>query len=166
MFLVDLAVPRDVEANVSELEDVFLYTIDDLRRVIDENLRSRQAAAREAEALIDLQVEHYLAWRHALHEQNPLMHLRRDAENQRDAVLARAKQLIANGRDPQQALEFLANTLTNKLLHAPSASLRDAALRGDTELLRAATRLFEIKADETNIESPPDTTDADSGRDA
>jgi glutamyl-tRNA reductase len=166
MFLVDLAVPRDIEASVSELEDVFLYTIDDLRRVIDENLRSRQAAAREAEALIDLQVEHYLAWRHALHEQNPLMHLRRDAENQRDAVLARAKQLIANGRDPQQALEFLANTLTNKLLHAPSASLRDAALRGDTELLRAATRLFEINADETNTESPHDTTDADSGRDA
>jgi glutamyl-tRNA reductase len=110
--------------------------------------------------LIDLQVEHYLAWRHALHEQNPLMQLRRDAENQRDAVLARAKQLIANGRDPQQALEFLANTLTNKLLHAPSANLRDAALRGDTELLRAATRLFEIE------DELPDATDADSGRDA
>jgi glutamyl-tRNA reductase len=160
MFMVDIAVPRDIEASVSELEDVFLYTIDDLRRVIDENLRSRQAAAREAEALIDLQVEHYLAWRHALHDQNPLMHLRRDAESQRDAVLARAKQLLANGRDPQQALEFLANTLTNKLLHAPSASLRDAALRGDTELLRAATRLFEID------DKSPDVTDADSGRDA
>jgi glutamyl-tRNA reductase len=160
MFLVDIAVPRDIEASVADLEDVFLYTIDDLRRVIDENMRSRQAAAREAEALIDLQVEHYLAWRHALHEQNPLTHLRRDAENQRDAVLARAKQLIANGRDPQQALEFLANTLTNKLLHAPSANLRDAALRGDTELLRAATRLFEIE------DELPDATDADSGRDA
>ena len=145
MFLVDIAVPRDIETSVADLEDVFLYTIDDLRRVIDENLRSRQAAAREAEALIDLQVEHYLAWRHALHEHNPLMHLRRDAEQHRDAVLARARQLIASGRDPGQALEFLANTLTNKLLHAPSASLRDAALRGDTELLRAATRLFEIK---------------------
>ena len=145
MFLVDIAMPRDIEASVAELEDVFLYTIDDLRRVIDENLRSRQAAAREAEALIDLQVEHYLAWRHALHDQNPIMQMRRDAETQRDAVLSRARQLLANGRDPQQALEFLANTLTNKLLHAPSASLRDAALRGDTELLRAATRLFEIK---------------------
>ena len=154
MFLVDIAVPRDVEASVADLDDVFLYTIDDLRRVIDENLRSRQAAAREAEALIDLQVEHYLAWRHALHEHNPLMHLRRDAEHHRDAVLARARQLIANGRDPGQALEFLANTLTNKLLHAPSASLRDAALRGDTELLRAATRLFEIK------DGPSDTDDA------
>jgi glutamyl-tRNA reductase len=145
MFLVDIAVPRDIEASAADLNDVFLYTIDDLRRVIDENLRSRQAAAREAEALIDLQVEHYLAWRHALHGQNPLMQMRRDAENQRDTVLSRARQMIANGRDPQQALEFLANTLTNKLLHTPSASLRDAALRGDTELLRAATRLFETK---------------------
>ena len=154
MFLVDIAVPRDIEASVAELDDVFLYTIDDLRRVIDENLRSRQAAAREAEAMIDLQVEHYLAWRHALHEQNPLMHLRRDAETQRDQVLARAKQLLANGRDPQQALEFLANTLTSKLLHTPSASLRDAALRGDTELLRAATRLFEIKNEDASEADP------------
>jgi glutamyl-tRNA reductase len=88
------------------------------------------------------------------------MHLRRDAENQRDAVLARARQLLANGRDPQQALEFLANTLTNKLLHAPSASLRDAALRGDTELLRAAMRLYEIK------DAPSETTGPDPSRDA
>jgi glutamyl-tRNA reductase len=160
MFLVDIAVPRDIEASTAELDDVFLYTIDDLRRVIDENLRSRQAAAREAEALIDLQVEHYLAWRHALHTQNPLMQMRRDAEEQRDAVLARARQLLANGRDPQQALEFLANTLTNKLLHAPSASLRDAALRGDTELLRAATRLYELN------DAPSDTIDPDQSRDA
>jgi glutamyl-tRNA reductase len=151
MFLVDIAVPRDIEAGVAELDDVFLYTIDDLRRVIDDNLRTRQAAALEAEALIDLQVEYYLAWRHALHDQNPLMHMRRDAETQRDAVLARARQLLANGRDPQQALDFLAHTLTNKLLHAPSANLRDAALRGDSELLRAATRLYEIKD-----ESPQD----------
>lgn len=156
MFLVDIAVPRDIEANVADLEDVFLYTIDDLRRVIDDNMRSRQAAAREAEALIDLQVEHYLAWRHALHDHNPIMQMRRDAETQRDAVLLRARQLLANGRDPQQALEFLANTLTNKLLHTPSASLREAALRGDTELLRAATRLFEIKDDEIKTESPHD----------
>ncbi|MEP6484517.1 MAG: glutamyl-tRNA reductase [Rudaea sp.] len=166
MFLVDIAVPRDIEASVSDLDDVYLYTIDDLRRVIDDNLRSRQAAAREAETLIDLQVEHYLAWRHALHAQNPLMHMRRDAEAQRDAVLARAQQLLGNGRDPQQALDFLAHTLTNKLLHAPSANLRNAALRGDSELLRAAARLYEVQG-EARIDDAPDTkTDADPGRDA
>ncbi|MEP6939517.1 MAG: glutamyl-tRNA reductase [Rudaea sp.] len=142
MFLVDIAVPRDIAADVAELEDVFLYTIDDLRQVIDDNLRSRQAAAREAEAIIELQVEHYRAWRGALDLRNPLAALRSEAEAARDATLAKARALLAGGRAPEQALEFLAHTLTNKLLHAPSANLRAAALRGDTELLRAAERLF------------------------
>jgi glutamyl-tRNA reductase len=143
MFLVDIAVPRDIDPAVAEMEDVYLYTIDDLREVIDDNLRSRQAAAREAEVVIDLQVEHYFAWRRALSSHNPLNAMRRDAETQRDVVLARARALLANGRDPEAALQFLANTLTNKLLHAPSANLRAAAQRGDDELLRAAERLFD-----------------------
>ena len=98
MFLVDIAVPRDIAADVGELDDVFLYTIDDLKQVIDDNLRSRQAAAREAEAIIDLQVDHYVAWRRALELRNPLPELRHDAEAQRDAVLAKARQLLAAGR--------------------------------------------------------------------
>ncbi len=143
MFLVDLAVPRDIAADAAAIEDVYLYTIDDLRQAIDANLRSRQAAAQEAAALIDLQVGHYLAWRRALDAGNPLPRLRHAAEAQRDEVLARARALLANGRDPQATLEYLAHTLTNKLLHTPSATLREAALRGDAELLRAAERLFD-----------------------
>jgi len=155
MFLVDIAVPRDIEPAVAEIEDVFLYTIDDLRQVIEENLRSRQAAAREAEAMIDLQVEHYLAWRRSLSAHNPLQSIRNDAEKQRDAVLQRARQMVAAGRTPEQALEFLANTLTNKLLHAPSANLRAAAQRGDDDLLRAAERLFGSGAADAN-DAPTD----------
>ena len=128
---------------MAELDDVFLYTVDDLKQVIDDNLRSRQAAASEAEAIIELQVEHYLAWRRALAVRNPLATLRSDAEAQRDATLDKARALLASGRTPEQALEFLAHTLTNKLLHAPSANLRAAALRGDVELLRAAETLFD-----------------------
>jgi glutamyl-tRNA reductase len=143
MFLVDLAVPRDIETEVSTLEDVYLYTIDDLRQAVDANLRSRQEAAAQADALIDLSVTHYLAWRHALDSGNPLPLMRRAAEQQRDAVLARARALLANGRTPEQALDYLAHTLTNKLMHAPSANLRAAAMQGDAELLRAAERLFE-----------------------
>ena len=145
MFLVDIAVPRDIDAAVAELEDVYLYTIDDLRQVIDANLRSRKVAASEAEAMIDLQVTHYLDWRRALAANNPLATLRRDATHQRDEVLAKAHALLAAGRTPEQALEFLAHTLTNKLLHAPSANLRAAAQRGDAELLRAAERLFDAE---------------------
>jgi len=151
MFLVDIAVPRDIEASVADVEDVFLYTIDDLKQVIDDNLRSRQTAAREAETMIELQVEHYQAWRRALSAHNPLAAIRRDAEQRRDAVLARARQLLAGGRSPEQALEFLANTLTAKLLHAPSANLRAAAQRGDDELLRAAERLFDAGADPAEL---------------
>ena len=148
MFLVDIAVPRDIAADVAGLDDVFLYTIDDLKQVIDDNLRSRQAAAREAEAIIDLQVEHYAAWRRALDLRNPLPGLRRGAEAQRDAVLAKAHQLLAAGRTPEQALDFLAHTLTNKLLHAPSANLRAAVQRGDVELLRVAEQLFDGSGDD------------------
>ncbi|HEY2624198.1 glutamyl-tRNA reductase [Dyella sp. Tek66A03] len=142
MFMVDIAVPRDIEPSVGELGDVFLYGIDDLRQVIDDNIRSRQAAAREAEAIIDLQVERYMAWRRALTVRNPAVDMRQHAEIYRDEVLEKARAMLARGKSPDEALAFLANTLTNKLLHHPSARLRDAALSGDMELLHAAGRLY------------------------
>lgn len=143
MFLVDIAVPRDIESSVGELDDVFLYTIDDLKQVIDDNLRLRQQAASEAETIIELYAERYLAWRRGLLEvENPLPLFRRVAENQRDDVLAKAQHLLQTGRSPEQVLEFLAHTLTNKLLHTPSATLRQAAQQGDKELLQAAEKLF------------------------
>lgn len=143
MLLVDLAVPRDVEASVATLDDVFLYTVDDLAVVIEDNLRSRREAAREAEAIIDLQVEHYVTWLRAQEGQGPLRALRRGAERQRDQVLEKARQQLAAGRPPEEVLQYLANTLTNRLIHPPTSGLRAAAERGDTELLRAGERLFE-----------------------
>ena len=143
MFLVDIAVPRDIDPAVASIEDAFLYTIDDLREVIDENLRGRREAARDAEAMIELSVEHFMGWWRALDLHNPVADLRRNAEANRDEVLAKAQALLARGKPADEVLAFLANTLTNKLLHAPSANLRAAALRGDADLLRAAERLFE-----------------------
>lgn len=144
MFMVDIAVPRDIESSVGELDDVFLYGIDDLRQVIDDNRRSREAAAREADAIIDLQVERYMAWRRALSVRNPAVDLRQHAETYRDEVLEKARAMIARGKSPDEALAYLANTLTNKLLHHPSARLREAALSGDMDLLHAAGRLYGI----------------------
>ena len=144
MFLVDIAVPRDIDPAVGDLPDVYLYTIDDLRQVIDENLRSRREAAREAEAMIELSVEHFMGWWRSLDARNPVVDLRRVAEVDRDETLARARAMLARGKSAEDALAFLANTLTNKLLHAPSANLRAAALRGDEDLLRAAERLFDV----------------------
>ncbi len=150
MFLVDIAVPRDIEPDVAKLSDVFLYTIDDLREVIDENLRSRQQAAVEAEAMIELSVEHFMAWWRSLELSNPIALVRNLAETSRDEVLAKARGMLLRGRSPEEALDFLAHTLTNKLLHAPSANLRAAALRGDTELLLAAEKLFDAEPDATS----------------
>lgn len=148
MFMVDIAVPRDIEPAVAELDDVYLYGIDDLRQVIDDNRRSREAAAREAEAIIDLQVERYMAWRRALTLKNPAVDLRQHAEIYRDEVLGKARSMLARGKSPDEALVFLANTLTNKLLHHPSARLREATLSGDTDLLHAAGRLYGLGDDE------------------
>ena len=142
VFMVDIAVPRDIEEDVGKLDDVYLYGIDDLKQVIDDNRRSREAAAREADAIIDLQVERYMAWRRALNVRNPAVDMRQHAEMHRDEVLAKAQAMLARGRPPEEALAFLANTLTNKLLHHPSARLREAALSGDMDLLHAAGRLY------------------------
>lgn len=146
MFLVDIAVPRDIEPAVGAIEDVYLYTIDDLREIIDDSLRSRREAAREAETMIELSVEHFMGWWRSFDLHNPLTDLRRGAEASRDEILAKAQAMLARGKPADEALAFLANTLTNRLLHAPSAALRTAALRGDDELLRAAERLFDTKA--------------------
>jgi glutamyl-tRNA reductase len=142
MFMVDIAVPRDIDPDVASLEDVYLYGIDDLQQVIDGNRRSREAAAREAETIIELQVDRYMAWRRALTLRNPAIDLRQHAERYRDEVLVKAQAMLARGKSPDEALAFLANTLTNKLLHHPSARLREAALNGDLDLLHAAGRLY------------------------
>jgi glutamyl-tRNA reductase len=142
MLLIDLAVPRDIAPAAAELPDVFLYTIDDLQQAIEGGRRSRDASVHEAEAIIDMQVERYLGWRRAAEFGHPLRCYRTTAEAQRDEVLARARDMLANGRDPNEALEYLANTLTGKLLHTPSVRLHEAAEQGDQALLDAAMRLF------------------------
>lgn len=154
MLFIDLAVPRDVDAAVAALEHVYVYTVDDLGQVIEEGLRSRREAAREAEAIIDLSADHFMAWWRALAGTGSLRALRQEGESQRDRVLAEAKAQIAAGKPADEVLQWLAHTLTNKLLHAPSANLRAAALRGDQALLRAAERLYSPTRDAAS--GPPD----------
>ena len=164
MFLLDLAVPRDIEAETATLADVYLYTVDDLEQVIGENRRSRQHAAGEAETLIDLQVEQFMAWWRGSTRQDTLKSLRLRSEAIRDALLIRAKEQLAAGRDPHDVLDQLAHGLTNKLLHAPTVGLHRAARDGDAQLLSAAARLFDSASDnapddafDNSRESPSDS---------
>ncbi|PZP64352.1 MULTISPECIES: glutamyl-tRNA reductase [Pseudoxanthomonas] len=160
MMLFDLAVPRDIEASVADLADAYLYTVDDLERAVEENRRSRRQAADEAEAIIDLQVARFVETLQAAPRQEPLKRLRAYGETTRRDALEKAQAQLANGRDPAQVLEQLAHTLTNRLLHPPTAALREAALRGDTELTRAAERLFPAKAPYSHATLPDDADPA------
>lgn len=142
MLLLDLAVPRDIAPDVAELKDVFLYTVDDLERAIEENRRSRREAAEEAEAIVELQVSRYVETLGASTRTEPLKRLRAHGEAAKADALAKARQQLAAGGDPQAVLDLLAHTLTNKLLHAPTIALREAAISGNAELARAADKLF------------------------
>jgi glutamyl-tRNA reductase len=147
MFMLDLAVPRDIDPAVGTLEDVYLYTIDDLRQVIDENVKAREAEAAVARRLIDEDVAGYLAGAKVRDAAPLIRELRSQGEAVRDAALAEARRQLAAGHPPEQVLEKLAATLTNRLLHAPSAALREAAESGDMALAEAAARLFRTGQD-------------------
>ena len=124
MLLFDLAVPRDIEPGVATLADAYLYTVDDLERAVEDNRRSRREAAEAAEAIIELQVARYIENLHASSRQEPLKRLRAHGDAAREDVLAKARQQLASGRDAEEVLDFLAHTLTNRLLHPPTAALR------------------------------------------
>ena len=145
MFLVDLAVPRDIEPEVQHLRDVYLYTVDDLRNTVEENLKSRQEAARQAEEIIDTEVEHFLAWLRAQGATATIRDFRLQAEALRDEALAKARQALRGGKAPEDALDLLANLLTNKLIHIPSAQIRQASVYERHDLIAAARELFQLK---------------------
>lgn len=144
MLLIDLAVPRDIEAEVAEMDDVYLYAIDDLKDIVQENVQSREAAAHEAEKIIDTRVVDFMRWLRALDAVPTIRALRESADAIREAELRRARQKLARGEDPAVVLEQLARALTNKFTHAPSDTLRRADHDGNDELAAAARRLFNL----------------------
>lgn len=143
VFVADIAVPRDVEPEVGRLGDVYLYTVDDLQGVITESLASRQQAAVDAEALITQAVERFDSAGRGVQAAPLIRSVRAIAEIERDQLLAEAHRRLKN-RSPEEVLDFLANTLTNKLLHKPSDAIRKAAERDDQDLLNAAARLYSV----------------------
>jgi glutamyl-tRNA reductase len=146
MFMVDIAVPRDIDADVAELEDIYLFTVDDLQSVVNENLEGRRKAAREAGELIEVEVERFT---HSLRTRDaaPLIkRLRQDAERTKQHTLEQAHQMLAHGKNPADVLAFLANTLTNRLIHAPSQRLRDAAETGDSDVVETIAQIYKLDA--------------------
>lgn len=142
VFMVDIAVPRDIEASVAELDDVYLYTVDDLQNVIEENRASRAQAARDAEEIVTARAQIFLEQLQALDAVPLIQNLRQHGERERNAALEKAQRMLAAGKPAEEVTVWLANTLTNRLLHAPTSHLRQAATEGQAELIHAAKKLY------------------------
>jgi glutamyl-tRNA reductase len=145
IFMVDLAVPRDIEQEAGELDDVFLYTIDDLGEIVAANLDVRRSAVTQAEAIIETQVGQFMHWMQA-RESVPLIRmLREQAEAARQHEIERALKALARGEAPAEVLESLSQGLTNKLMHAPTQALNDSAGEDRRTLAELVARLFRLK---------------------
>ena len=142
--MVDLAVPRDVEAEVGELDDVFLYTVDDLAQLVEAGQESRQQAVVEAEGIIDMRVSGFLHWMQARDAVPVIRTLRQHAETVREAELERALKLLARGGDPAKALEALSHGITNKLMHGPTRYLNQSEGEQHVEAGEIVRRLFDL----------------------
>ncbi len=145
VFMVDLAVPRDIEPEVGEMDDIFLYTVDDLADLVREGLDSRQSAVAQAEAIIESQVGNFLHWMKSRDAVPLIRQLRESAEEARRHEVERALRLLARGDDPRAVLEALSHGLTNKLLHAPTHALNQGE-EGDAEIRELIARLYHLRS--------------------
>lgn len=152
MVMVDLAVPRDVEAEVAELDDVFLYSLDDLAQIVESGMQSRQAAVVEAEQIIDTRVDHFLHWIESRDAVPTIRALRDNAERMRRREVERAIRHLAHGEDPQRVIEALSHGLTNKFMHGPTHLLSSAEGEARNDLASLLGRLFHFNAQDNSHE--------------
>ena len=145
--MVDLAVPRDIEPTVADLEDVYLFSIDDLQQLIDENRQQRELAAGNARLLIIEEVTRFLAESRAKEAGPAIRALRQQADGIRRQTLDQARRMLAAGKSTDDALEYLANTLTNRLLHAPTQALRQGSEGGEAASSEATIPVGEDERD-------------------
>lgn len=147
IFALDIAVPRDIDATVGELPDVYLYTIDDLDKVILEGQGNREAAAVDANKILDIEIQRYTNMARAK-EINPMIAALRDqGQSIRDEVTDQARRRLAKGMDSVDVLEYATAAMMKKMLHNPSVKLREAAEKSDAETIEAARRLFDLDED-------------------
>lgn len=144
MFMVDLAVPRDIDPSVGALEDVYLYNVDDLQHVIDNNMSARAEAAKQAREIIDIQAQYFMREIQGLNAVDTICNYRDKITQLRDEEVAKALAALRKGESAEVALLQLAQSLANKIMHEPTTQLRKAASDGQWELLMLARKLFGI----------------------
>lgn len=150
IFMVDLAVPRDIEPEIANLRDVYLYSIDDLEQIIAENISNREEAAREAETIINQALNDMDAVDRSRDAVEVLVKFRQKHEAIKDIELGKALARLGKGEDPVEVLTSLANQLTNKIIHTPSVQIKQASALGKDEVIEAINHLFDMNDIEDN----------------
>ena len=145
MFMIDLAVPRDIENEVRELADVYLYDVDDLQDIIQENIKVRESAAEQAKLIISEQSEHYMSWQRSLDAVSTIKTFRNKYQSLAEKELQRSLSRLEQGEAPEALLKELSHRLTNKFLHEPTRQLNDASGQGKTDSLLIARDLFSLE---------------------
>jgi glutamyl-tRNA reductase len=143
-FMVDIAVPRDIEAEVEELPDVYLYTVDDLEEVVQDNMRARSSAADLALGIVNQQVKSWIKQHRALAAVDTIRAFRNSVELIRDAEIDKAMASLQQGKDSADVITTLARNLTNKLLHKPTTQLKKAGEEGRDDAINVANELFDL----------------------
>ena len=156
MFMADLAVPHDIDRGAGDLPDVYLYTVDDLADVIEEGRQRRVAAAGVAEGIIDQQVGEFMAWMRGRRVSSLIVRVRESAAAAKDDVLDKARRRLESGEPADEVIEFVARTLTNKLLHAPSTGIREAGAKDRGDIVEAARLLFGVTEEDGDPGDGPD----------
>ena len=131
MLLIDIAVPRDIESQVGELDDAYLYTVDDLQSIVDSNMEQRKVEAIQAEAIVSEESAIFMSWLRSLQCVDSIRDYRNSANDIRQELLARSIQALQAGGDPESVLAELSNKLTNRLIHNPTRALQSAAEQGE-----------------------------------
>ena len=147
MLLVDLAVPRDIEPQVGDIADAYLYSVDDISGVIEDNVKSRTEAAEQAASIIERGVQEYIRHMRSLNAVNTLRAFREKAESIRDIEVEKALRALDKGSDASSVLESLARSLTNKLIHSPSVQMKKASADGRDDLLLLTRELYDLDHD-------------------
>jgi glutamyl-tRNA reductase len=145
--MVDMAVPRDIDPRVADLEDIYLFSIDDLQQLIDENRQQREVAAGGARVLIVEEVARFLSELRAKEAGPAIRALRHQADTIRQQTLEQARRMLSSGKSADDALDFLANTLMNRLLHAPTQALRQASESAESAVADAVARASQDERD-------------------
>lgn len=135
MLFIDIAVPRDIESQVSELDAAYLYSVDDLQAIVNENLASREQAAIEAQQIIDVRTQEFSEWQRSLHSVDVIRQYRQSAQEIKNELVEKAINQLQSGKEADKIIIELANKLSNRLTHAPTRAIQEAAKEGDIDKL-------------------------------